>query len=68
VGLQIARYGLLWILSFGLSTAALIWLIAQRQMEPVVAKVLVEAGIVVLNYLLMHHMVFRVARPPVGDD
>ena len=59
---QIAGYGLLWMLSFTVSTVALVWLISRWHVEPLLAKVVVETGIVVLNYLVMHHVIFRLIR------
>jgi putative flippase GtrA len=55
---QALRYTALWIVSFALSTLALVALIAHAGIPPLPSKVFVEAGIVVLNYLVMRGLVF----------
>jgi len=59
VGLQLVGYSALWVFSLGVSTLALIGLIEHVHFNPVAAKILVETGIVVLNYLVMRTVIFR---------
>jgi putative flippase GtrA len=55
---QGVRYAVLWVWSYSVSTLALIGLIDHGGMNPLVAKVLVEVGIVVMNYLVMKGLIF----------
>lgn len=63
---QALRYTALWVLSFTLTTLALVALIAHADIAALPAKVLVEACIVVLNYLVLRGLVF--APPPQNED
>jgi putative flippase GtrA len=56
---QGARYAALWVLAYAVSTLALIGLIEHAAMAAVPAKVLVEAGIVVMNYVIMKTLIFQ---------
>ena len=55
---QAVRYAALWLLSFTISALALIGLIEQAGVAALTAKVVVEIGIVALNYLVMRAFVF----------
>ena len=59
VGLQLVGYSALWVFSLGVSTLALIGLIEHVGVNAIAAKVVVEAGIVVMNYLVMKGFIFR---------
>ena len=55
---QTLQYLLLWSLSYGLSVGAIVWLVTGQAMAPVAAKVLVEAGILLLNFTVMKRIIF----------
>jgi putative flippase GtrA len=59
VARQAAAYGALWILSYFLSTLGLIGLIDYGGIHSVPAKVMVEMGVVVMNYLVTQRLIFR---------
>ena len=56
------RYAALWVLSFAVSTAALVGLIDHAGLPPLITKVGVEVGIVAMNFLIMGAFVFRPPR------
>lgn len=56
---QALAYAGLWILAYGVGTSALIVLIDQLGLQPLVAKILVEIAIVAMNYLVMKEWIFR---------
>lgn len=56
---QTMRYVALGIWSYALSTLALIGLIERAGVNAIVAKVIVETGIVVMNYLVMKALIFQ---------
>ena len=55
---QTLQYLLLWALSYGLSVGGIVWLVERQGLAPVSAKVLVEAGILVLNFTVMKRVIF----------
>ena len=56
---QTLRYVVLWVVSYSVSTLALIGLIEHLHWNAVAAKVTVEAGILVMNYLVMKTVIFH---------
>jgi putative flippase GtrA len=59
VARQAAAYGALWILSYLLSTLGLVGLIDYAGINSLPSKVIVEAGVVGINYLVMQRLIFR---------
>jgi putative flippase GtrA len=59
---QAFRYIALWLLSFTISTLALVGLIDCIGAHALTAKVGVEIGIVAMNFLLMRSLIFQPAR------
>lgn len=62
------RYAALWVWSYAVSTLALIGLIERAGLNAVAAKVIVEAGIVVMNYLVMKTLIFHPRPPEKGEE
>lgn len=56
---QSLRYVGLWFFSYTVSTLALVGLIDHVGMNAIAAKVMVESGIVGMNYLVMKSLIFR---------
>jgi putative flippase GtrA len=55
---QTLQYLLLWGLSYGLSVGGIVWLVERQGMAPVAAKIVVEAGVLVLNFTVMKRVIF----------
>lgn len=62
---QTAGYAGLWILAYILSTLALVVLIEHLEWNMLAAKIVVEVGIVLMNYTVMKTLIFR---SPQGQD
>lgn len=60
---QAVRYATLWLLSFAVSTLALIGLIDHAGVHALTAKLGVEIGVVAMNYLVLGSLIFPPARP-----
>ena len=58
LGRQALLYVLLWGVSYGLSVAGLLWLTQDLRLHPVLAKLLVEAVILGLNFFTMKRLIF----------
>jgi len=56
---QTLRYAALWVLSYAVSTLALIGLIEHGGVNAIAAKITVEAGILVMNYSVMKAHIFQ---------
>ena len=56
---QIPSYAALWLLSYVVSTLALIGLVGHVGMQALLAKIMVEAVIIAMNYLVMKTLIFR---------
>lgn len=57
VARQTLQYVVLWVLSYLLSLGGILFLVGQ-QMHPVLAKILVEVLVVLLNFLTMKRLIF----------
>ena len=56
---QTLRYAALWVLAYAVSTLALIGLIEHGGLNAIAAKVMVEAGVLVMNYSVMKALIFQ---------
>jgi putative flippase GtrA len=56
---QSAYFAALWLFSYAASTLALIVLIDRMDWNVVVSKILVEVGVVLVNYAVMKSFIFR---------
>jgi putative flippase GtrA len=53
------QYLILWLLSYGLSLAGLFWLVVGLRLHPIVAKLLVESVVVLINFAVMKRVIFN---------
>lgn len=67
VASQTLRYAALWLLSYVVSTLALIGLIEHAGLNATHSKVMVETGIVVMNYLVMKRFIFQHSSEGAGE-
>ncbi len=65
---QALGYAVLWLLSYVASTLALIGLIEYAGMQMLLAKILVEATIIIMNYLIMKALIFRIGMAKGPDQ
>jgi putative flippase GtrA len=59
VGWQAVAYGLLWLVSYALSTGGILVLVSVTHADPLVAKFIVETVLVMFNFLVAKRLVFR---------